>query len=515
MTPRIPLLFAAPLSVVSGLLLWSAFPGTGNWVLGFVGVAGILLALWHQKGRHGLWLGLLAGSAFWLPLIHWLTLYLGLIPWAALAGAMVLWFTLMGGAIARVTSVIASRKLRPLTVVTLQALFVTGLWVLRETIQGFFPYGGFAWGRLAHMQAEGPLVNLVSYTGFAGLTAVIVFIIALPVGLIFTRRTHAPRILMRGALSGLAVIVVVALLSFIPVAQLTVTGTARVAAVQGNSKSGLFDDRENGDVIADHVRVTEDWLADNEAPVDVVVWPENSAEFGIMEHPSNLAQIRTLARTADAPFVVGSIIGEGPQGERTYTNSSIVIDPESPAMQRFDKRHPVPFAEYMPHRAFYHALVPNLVDMVQLEYQHGTTSTVLPVGDLFAGIAICFDIIFDDMARAMSAEGAEIVFAQTNNADFGTTDQSEQQLFIAKLRAVEMGRTVVNISTVATSEMIAPDGTVLASIEPWQPGVMVAEVPLVAGITPAVRYGALIAGAWIAVGIIGCMLSLIRLQHRK
>ena len=510
---RIPLLFAAPTAVAGGLLLFAAYPGTSNWVLMFVGVALILAALWQQRGRHGFWIGLLAGAAFWLPLIRWLTLYLGLVPWAALAGAMILWFILMGGVVSGATRIIALRGWGSVTTMLAQSALVSGAWVLRETIQSSFPYSGFAWGRLAHTQAEGPLLSLVSFTGFAGLTGVIVLLIALPLAAVFRVQNAGKRSLLTASVGTLGVVVTVTLLSWVPAASLTVTETARIAAVQGNSQSGVFDDRENGDVIADHVRVTEEWLDTDPGPIDAVVWPENSAEFGIIEHAENLSTIRSLARDAGAPFVVGSIIGEGPEDDRRYTNSAVVVDPESPALQRFDKRHPVPFAEYMPHRAFYRALVPDLVDMVQLEYEHGVTDTVLPVGDLRAGIAICFDIIFDDMAVAMMDEDAQIVFAPTNNADFGQTDQSEQQLFIAKLRAVEMGRAVVNISTVATSEIIAPDGAVLASIPQWEPGVMVADVPLVTGTTPAVEFGAVIAGAWIALGVVASMLSLVRLQQ--
>ena len=60
----------------------------------------------------------------------------------------------------------------------------------------------------------------------------------------------------------------------------------------------------------------------------------------------------------------------------------------------------------------------------------------------------------------MVDEGAQLVLAQTNNADFGFTDESVQQLAIARIRAFETARTVVNISTVGTSAIIYPDGSV-------------------------------------------------------
>ena len=62
----------------------------------------------------------------------------------------------------------------------------------------------------------------------------------------------------------------------------------------------------------------------------------------------------------------------------------------------------------------------------------------------------------------MIDDGAEILLAPTNNADFGHTDESAQQLAIARLRAMETSRSLVNISTVGTSAIIAPDGSTRA-----------------------------------------------------
>lgn len=509
----VPLLFAAPIAVVGGFVMHLAFPGYYVPGAEFVGLALVIIALWNQRGIHGLWLGLISGAAFWLPLIDWLTLYLGIVPWAALAGAMILWTTLLAGSIASVTVRLSTRFRPTLVLAVLQTLIVAGLWTAKEAIQSTFPYDGFGWGRLAHTQSDGPLLHLVAYVGFAGLTALIVTIVTLPVAYAFVRlqvQTARPvgRTLPAVALAAVLGVGVLLVPATVNVPTMEQTGTASIAGVQGNSESGLFDDRENGDVIADHVRVTREWLGDNPPPVDAVVWPENSAEFNILGHQRNLASVRQLVRESGAPFVVGSILDEGTGEERHTTNSSLVLQPDTQALTRYDKRFPVPFAEYMPHRAFYRALVPDLVDLVQLEYAHGTTDTVLEVADFRAGVAICFDIIFDEMASLMNEEGAQIVFAQTNNADFGRTDQSEQQLEIARLRAVEMGRVVVNISTVATSQMIGPAGEVLAEIPQWTPGVMQAEVPLFEGSTPALKYGTLISTVLIVFGLMGYVGSL-------
>ena len=176
----------------------------------------------------------------------------------------------------------------------------------------------------------------------------------------------------------------------------------------------------------------------------------------------------------------------------------------------------------MPNRPFFRSLAPDLVDLVQLEYSFGQLPAVLPIetsaGEIRAGIAICFDIIFDDHAVALmngGGDAAEVILAQTNNADFGHTDQSAQQLQIAKLRAVETGRALVNISTVGTSAVVLPNGEEVDRLTPFTAGAMVAEVPLVTGQTPALRFGSVIAGAWLALAGAGMLLSLAAGRGRR
>ncbi|MFC7765346.1 apolipoprotein N-acyltransferase [Leucobacter soli] len=251
--------------------------------------------------------------------------------------------------------------------------------------------------------------------------------------------------------------------------------------------------------------------------VDAIVWPENSAEFALPDQPYRELALRELSERADAPIVVGTVLRDP---DDTFTNSTLVYDEAGGTGVRYDKRRPVPFAEYMPNREFFRALVPDLVDLVRLDYRAGTRSAVLEIdgagGSFAAGIAICFDIIFDDHAVALMGRGptgggveSQVIFAQTNNADFGRTDESAQQLAIARLRAVETGRALVNISTVGTSAIVLPDGADVDRLTPFTRDAMVAEVPLSTGETPALRYGPVVAAAWMLLGAAGVIAGVI------
>ena len=107
-------------------------------------------------------------------------------------------------------------------------------------------------------------------------------------------------------------------------------------------------------------------------------------------------------------------------------------------------------------------------------------------------MAICFDVIYDDVISEGMAEGAEVLVFQTNNADFRGTNENLQQLAFARMRAIETGRSVVNISTVGTSQIIRPDGSTVSSLDAGKAGALLEDVELRSGLTAGV-----VTGPWI------------------
>jgi apolipoprotein N-acyltransferase len=79
--------------------------------------------------------------------------------------------------------------------------------------------------------------------------------------------------------------------------------------------------------------------------------------------------------------------------------------------------------------------------------------------------------------------------SQTNNADFGYSDETFQQAGIARLRSIETGRVVVNISTVGLSAIYLPSGEIQSELQWYTAAAMVEELPLYSGLTPAMFVG--------------------------
>lgn len=490
-------------ALIGGWMLDISTPGINFWPAAFVGIALILLSVWGRRPHDAFVFGLLAGAGFWLPHISWLTLYLGLIPWAALSVVMILWMGLLGASLGAVTRWFPNEDefrffarfgwMRTL----LLSLSIAGLWVAKELLQSTWPYGGFAWGRIATSFSSSPFAELVSWLGFAGLSGLVVFLVALGIQLARRVSPHdGSQLTRRQFLPFSALLLVTVLLSIVPAYALPAAGTTKLGAVQGNSDAGIFADRLPGDILKDHLNASQSLINEN---LDFFVWPETALDIDPLAHPSVAGALDAITEAVNAPLVTGVITHRG----NLYFNSSVVWEPGRGVTAQYDKRRPVPFAEYMPNRAFFRALVPDLVDLVQLDYTAGVASSTIDVADVTAGIAICFDIIFDELAVDMVDQGAQIVLAQTNNADFGRTDESAQQLAISRLRAIEMGRTIVVISTVGTSAIISPDGGDIDAVTPFTADTMIAEVSLYEGVTPAIASGWFTAAFLVGAGGVG------------
>jgi len=111
------------------------------------------------------------------------------------------------------------------------------------------------------------------------------------------------------------------------------------------------------------------------------------------------------------------------------------------------------------------------------------------MGDVQVGDVICFEVGYDGLVRDAVQSGATMLAVQTNNATFGYTDESVQQLAQSRMRAIETGRSVVNISTVGVSGIILPDGTVTEQSGHFTQDVLEASVPLRSDLTIATRVG--------------------------
>jgi len=451
------------LAAGSGLALLLAFPPYSQWWLAPVAVAMLAMAVHRRRLRAGAALGALAGLVFFPPLLSWSNIEVGYAPWLLLSGLEAAYLALLGAAMAYLSPVVDRWRWT-------WPLLTAVAWVGQEALRSRTPFGGFPWGRLAFSQEDSPLLRLASLGG----APLVTFAVALAGGLIAAagwrvarlRRPAARPALSAGALVGAAGLLV---LSGYAVPLPEPAGTpVTVAFVQGNvPRLGLDFNAQRRAVLDNHVQATlglaAEVAAGTEPRPDLVIWPENSSDIDPLRNRDAAEQIQTAATAVGAPILVGAGVRE-PGG--AY-NVALVWDPVTGPGELYRKRHPVPFAEYLPLRSLVlpaaRALVPGDEDIPLLGdsegWGAGDEPGVLTLGPAVIGTVICFEVAYDSLVRDTVTGGGQMLSVQTNNATFNEAE-ARQQLAMVRLRAIEHGRPALMVSTVGISGFVDVDGRV-------------------------------------------------------
>ncbi|MEU8888528.1 apolipoprotein N-acyltransferase [Streptomyces sp. NPDC048442] len=475
-------------AVLAGLMLYASFPPRPLWWLALPAFALLGWAMHGRRLRAGFGLGLLSGLAFLVPLLSWTGEEVGPVPWLALALLEALFLGFVGMGVA------ATSKLPAWPV------WAAGLWVVGEGLRARLPFEGFSWGKIAFGQADGVFLPLAALGG----TPLLGFAVALcgfglyeAVRQFVTYRSLTPRrvgAVPRAGLVTAALAVLVPLVASLAARPLlddsAEDGTATVALIQGNvPRLGLdFNDQRRA-VLDNHARRTEQLAADvkarKEPQPDFVLWPENSSDLDPYRNYDARGVIDQAVRKIGVPVAIGAVLAPDTGNLR---NTLIQWDPKRGPVDTYDKRHIQPFGEYMPMRDFARIFSSD-VDRVRRDFGPGKKVGVFDMAGTKVGLVTCYEAAFDDAVRDTVVHGGQVIAVPSNNATFGRSEMTYQQLAMSRVRAAEHGRAVLVPVTSGVSAVIQPDGKVVQQTKMFTPDALVAEVPLRSSLTPATRVG--------------------------
>lgn len=475
-------------AILGGLLTDTAFPQRNWWPMAILGFALLVVAMRRDSARWAALVGFGWGLAFFLPHIWFANEAVGVIPWLALSVAEsgIVAATCAVWAWARRGSALRERPL-------LQAPTLGVVWAVGEQVRQVWPFGGFPWGRLAFSQTESPLLRLASLGGAPLVSAVVATLGALLVtGVLLLREAEV----LRGLLAPAIVAAVLGASLLVPLGTNASGGTMRIGAVQGNvAEPGLGAFANAYEVLSNHVAGTEALVTDpTSGDLDLVVWPENASDYNPRVNADAQALVEQASQAAGVPLLVGTDRYEDGDEIRERYNEMVLWMPGEGATFAYAKQIPAAFAEYIPMRDVARVFS-DAVDLVSVDMVPGSEIAVVPVPvaalerDVPVGTVICFEVAYDALIREAVVGGAEVLVVPTNNASFGYTAESEQQLAMSRFRAVEHGRATIQISTVGVSGVIAPNGVLLSSTELFTADHFAASVPLRTEITVSDRLG--------------------------
>lgn len=469
------------LAGIAGAGVYMSYAPHGLWWAALLGIAGLWLAFQPETHRPltvkgGMLIGVVHSLVQYLLMLPWIGELVGTMPYVALAVFLSLWSIALGaGGVA-----LARHRLG---FIAFPYFYLAVEWG-RSNV----PFGGFAWVRLGWGQIDGPLSWLAAWGGPAlvGLAAALVGTGLCTVAL--RRWWGAAAVVLPLALAVLAGTTVNN--------PMYTVGTKKVAAIQGNvPRLGLDFEGQRLAVLSNHVNVTKQAAAADPS-VDFYIWPENSSDINPFVNPTGMALIHEALAAADAPILVGTATVDA-VGDR---NTMQVFNADGSVGDHHYKKYLQPFGETMPLRSFFRRITP-LVDLAG-DFKAGNGPGVVNMTGTALGVATCYEVAFDEAFRTSVRNGATIMSTPTNNATFGFSDETYQQLAMSRMRAIETDRAVVVPATSGVSAIIQPDGTVTERSGIFKPAFLIADLPLRDSITPAVKYGTVVQGIAVLIGLL-------------
>ena len=254
--------------------------------------------------------------------------------------------------------------------------------------------------------------------------------------------------------------------------------------------------------------------------IDLLIWPEAATPFLFEREPAYQGEILQIAHDAQSPLLFGSpTLRYEKNGSPYLLNSAYLLTSSGQIGGRYDKRHLVPFGEYIPLKALLFFLEKFVVGIGDFKSGTGQLTLALPQDpqsvEARFGVAICFEVIFPDEVRQMAKEGADFLVTITNDAWFGESAAPYQHFGMVVFRAVENRTAFARAANTGISGFIAPDGHILSTTPIFSQAAITETIPLRTTTSFYTRYGDVFAWACVIMATLLTLISRRRMYKQN
>ncbi|QJC21772.1 apolipoprotein N-acyltransferase [Arcanobacterium buesumense] len=440
------------ISVLGGCAMWAAHAPLSLWPLVFLSLASLWLSIYHTTVMRAFLLGAVWGMSFFTPHLFWASIAAdSLLALTALVVSQSLFIAivaLLWSQISRMPSIYSW-------------IFAALVWAGLEHVRGSLPFGGMPWGKIAFALNDSPLISLAPWgsTLLVGCAGSAISILISQALLAF------PSCPYRGIASiGIACMGLICPL-LLPIGGKP-DGNITIGIIQGNSPTK--EEVPDGWLRALEVTRNHANLANKVSGADLVVFPESTSDHDIREDSQAYDLIDGIIKDVRVPILLGT----QEYVENGRYNDYLAIDETGEIVARYSKQHPVPFGEYIPLRSYIAQIsdtVAHIIDQVRIDMLPGKGPARLDIhtarGDVGVATPICFEVAYDDLVAeaivgVQNQNPASLIVVPTNNASFGKSGEPYQQFEMTRFRAVEHGRSAIQVSTTGVSGLIEPNGVV-------------------------------------------------------
>lgn len=228
--------------------------------------------------------------------------------------------------------------------------------------------------------------------------------------------------------------------------------------------------------------------------------------FFLLDEPSYRNALGRVLAPAGVQLIAGGprTIAADRDGDPEYFNTTFLIAPTGAVLEWQDKMKLLPFAEYFPLES---------IDLLKRDFGQarqftpGEARPPLPSVAGRAGVVVCNEAMYPEVARERVSAGAEYLVNPANDSWFGALKYSLQAFDIATWRAVEQRRYLVRTSTAGPSGVVDPLGRRLVVTSPFAREWVAGAVRATRMTTLYHAIGDLLAVLCMAITLVACVLA--------
>lgn len=192
-------------------------------------------------------------------------------------------------------------------------------------------------------------------------------------------------------------------------------------------------------------------------PPKLIIWAESAFPEVMDIHASPPARLFQWLRN-DQILITGVTLTDSSQSPPLYWNSIAAFNHSGEMLARYDKRHLVPFGEYVPFQDY--LPIKKLTHGSQ-DFRHGSGKRLLAIGDrLLFHALICYEAIFPQHADADTSVPADMILNLTNDDWFGYSSGPFQHFTMTRFRAVEQKTPLIRVANSGISAIVDAYGRI-------------------------------------------------------
>ena len=213
---------------------------------------------------------------------------------------------------------------------------------------------------------------------------------------------------------------------------------------------------------------------------NIVLLPETAIPI-IYENDKNFYEEKLLPHV---DYIIGGVFRHNNITNETF-NSILVLNNKE---QFYDKKHLVPFGEYIPFKNLFIHII-EIFNIPMSNLSHGKShQSKISFNDIFIEPLICYESAYPELIETTNKDFSIIVNI-SNDAWFGNSLAPYQHLQISQSRALEFQRYLIRSANTGISAVINKDGEIVDTIPLNHEGILNASITSSKGKTPYRYFG--------------------------